>query len=148
MANGQGFSSRVGSGTVQPSTFVSFMTGTASTGDVVAGYRVQQTVATGTPIIGISQEGTRYAPTDEQINASAGGATGAAGYTGDQIKVYALGDICMLSIGSTVTPQQLLMTNASGQGVPATGSANIGAQAIEGGTSGDLIRVMVVLGVL
>ena len=150
MANGQGFTVTVGSGSVAPSTFVSFLTGTTVSGDVIAGYRVSQTVGSGTPICGVVQEGTRYAPDDENNSAGlsgyAGQYPGVNGF-GDPIKVYGIGDICLLTLGTAVTPQQYLTANASGQGIPATGSANYGAIAQEGGVAGDLIRVQVQLGV-
>ena len=149
MARGQGFSMIVGSGSVLPSTFVTpLATAADSANDSVAGYACKQAVLTSQPICGISQEGTRYAPTDETIAAPAGKYTGVAGYTGDPIKIYGLGDICLLSLGTTVTPGQLLMSDGStGAAVPATGSGYYGAQAQEGGVSGDLIRVQVVMGV-
>ena len=145
MARGQGFSVIVGSGSVAPSVFVHYLTGTAASGDVIAGYAVQQSFASAITC-GISQEGTRYAPTDENVaSAQAGSYTGTAGYTGDPIKVYGIGDICLLSIATTVTPGQLLTPNANGQGVLwVTGQGTyVGAQAIEGGVSGALIRVQV-----
>jgi hypothetical protein len=144
----QGFSAIVGSGSVSPSTFVNFMTGTAASGDVIAGYAVQQSVVSSLPI-GIAQEGARYAPTDENTALTYAGAyTGVAGYTGDPIKVYTIGDICLLSLGTTVTPGQLLGPDANGKGIVIS-TANIayGATAIEGGSSGDLIRVQVNAGV-
>ena len=143
----QGISMIVGSGQVAPSTFVMLMTGKAdSANDAVAGYACQQAILSTVSIIGISQEGSRYAPTDENTNTYAGAYTGVAGYTGDPIKVYKATDRCLLTIGTAVSPGQLLMPNASGQGIPAVSGAFYGAAAIEGGTAGDLIRVQVQLG--
>ena len=145
MANGQGFSAIVGSGTVAPSVFVHFCTATA-TGGSIAGYAVQQSVVSSVPC-GIAQEGARYAPTEEQLGTYAGRLV-AAGGPGDPIKVYALGDICLLSLGGTVTPGQLLRPDANGKGIAASVTGlGYGAMTQEGGNSGDLIRVQVVMGV-
>lgn len=147
--NNQGFSAIVGSGTVAPSTFVSWLSTSAdSTNDVIAGYAVEQAVVSSIPC-GIAQEGAKLAPTDENYSATpyAGQYTGVAGYTGDPIKVYKNSDICLLALGTTVTPGQLLMPDADGKGIPVSGDGTyVGAQAIEGGSSGDLIRVQVLLG--
>ena len=151
----QGFSAIVGSGSVAPATFVQFMTATVVTSDTIAGYAVQTAVqSTTSPPCGIAQMGTRYAPTNELIASSAGQSAAysgnpIAGYSGDPIKVYKIGDICQLALGSSVNPGTLLMPDASGNGtgVPASGSFCYGALAQEGGVSGDWIRVQVTMGV-
>ena len=148
MARGQGFSMIVGSGSVLPSTFVTPLTTTAdSTNDVVAGYACKQAILSTQVPCGVSQEGTRYAPTDEMETNNAGSYTGIAGYTGDTIKVYGVGDICLLQLATTVTPGQLLMPDGStGKATTALAGGYYGAQAQEGGVSGDLIRVQIILG--
>lgn len=148
-SQGQGFSMIVGSGSVLPSTFVTpLATKADSTNDTIAGYACKQAVLSTQAICGISQEGTRLAP-DENQSTYAGKYTGVAGYTGDPIKVYGIGDTCLLLLGTTVTPGQMLMSDGStGAGIPATSGGYFGAQAREGGNSGDLIRVQVMIGVL
>jgi hypothetical protein len=146
--NGQGFSMIVGSGSVLPSTFVTPLTSSAdSANDVIAGYACKQAILSSQAICGISQEGTRYAPTDELQSTAAGKYTGVAGYTGDPIKIYGLGDTCELLLGTTVTPGAYLMADSTGAGITATSGGQIGAQARESGNAGDLIRVQVVMGV-
>ena len=134
----KGLSFVVGSGSVNPSTFVK---------QGPSAYQCQQASA-GSVTIGIAQEGSRYAPIDGATT-EAGDYTGAAGYTGDQLHVYSLGDVCLLTLGSGgATVGALLASDASGCGVVATGTQNYGAQAIEAGNSGDLVRVQVIQGVL
>jgi hypothetical protein len=159
----QGFSAIVGSGSVAPATFVTFMstapavvgsTTASPTYDAVSGYYVmtckQGSVAGDIPC-GISQIGTRYAPTDELQSNVAGSYTGTAGYTGDPIQVRANADRgVLLALGSSCTPGQLLMPDASGTGtgVPASAGNYYGAQAVEGGSAGDWVRVSVIIGKL
>ena len=119
----------VGSGTIYPSRFV-----TLGPSD----YSVQQSVASGV-VIGISQEGGRLAPTDENS------ATPYAGALGDQIAVYGIGRTCLLTIASTITVGNTLISDANGKGVYAA-SGNLAAVAMESGVSGDLIKVQLVGG--
>ena len=151
MPSRDAFSAMVGSGSVGVSTFVSWMTANPAsvatgTGQALPGYYVQQ--CTGSTVIpcGIAQMGSRYAPTDENSSnlAAAGSYLGNAGQVGDPIAVYGLGaQGVQLQIGTAVTAGQLLMANASGQGIPATSGGWYGAEAQESGTAGALIRVQV-----
>jgi hypothetical protein len=138
MVFNRGISFIVGSSTVAPSVFVTQVG--------VSAYSVQQCGANGVPI-GISQEGTRSAPDDENAGSTYAGAyTGTAGYTGDPIQCYTLGDVCLLTLGTTVTVGAQLASDANGKGVLGTTGQNLGAEALEAGNAGDLIRVQVVLG--
>jgi hypothetical protein len=158
----QGFSAIVGSGTVAPATFVTFMGATqpallgsttaTSPYNAMSGYYVmtcnQGSVAGDIPC-GISQIGTRGAPTIELQTSYAGQYTGAAGYTGDPIQVRAQADRgVLLVLGSSCNPGVLLMPDASGggTGVPATVGNYYGALTEEGGTAGQPVRVTVVIG--
>jgi hypothetical protein len=115
----------VAGGNILPSTFVMIST----TADKTA---LQATA--NAPILGVSQVGTHDAP----------GISGAATYAataGQSIQLFVSGDICQVAVGaSSVTRGDLLKSDANGNAV--TGSPavdNIGARALESGTSGQLI---------
>jgi hypothetical protein len=127
--DGPSFSAVVASGTIAPSVFVQFGT---TPFEVV--------LATGGLPSGISQEGQKYPPDDENASSTY------AGVAGDLISVYGPGRTCLLTLGSAVTTGNALKPNTSGQGVPASGSVDAGAIATQSGATGDLIRVIVNIG--
>lgn len=65
-----------------------------------------------------------------------------AAASGDAIAVYGSGQECLLECGSAISANELLAPDADGKGIPA-GSGDYGARALEGGATGDLIRVVV-----
>lgn len=90
-------------------------------------------------IIGISQEGGRTAPIPAVSTVN-------AAEDGDTLNVYGPTMDCLLELGGTVASGDDLKSDADGQGVVLTqGATNqeVGATALEGGISGDLIRVIV-----
>lgn len=91
--------------------------------------------------VGISHESGREPPLPSV-------STIYAGQDGDFMPVYGDGDECLLTAGDTITAGLYLKSDADGQGVPVatTGTTNqlARAQALEGGSSGELIRVRVV----
>ena len=115
-------------GNISPSRFVK--TGTTQ------GTAVQCSAVTD-HIFGISQAATRNYPwsvTDD----------GYAGIAGDgAINIYGPGDdSCLLAIGGTVSYGDYLTTDSNGRGVTSTTNKdNVGAQAMQAGVSGDLIKV-------
>lgn len=126
--------SRVAGGNISPSRFL--VAGTAS------GNTVVQASATGTLIVGISQEGTRNA-------GGTGADDGFAAIAGGQITIYdnPNEDDCLLLLGSAVTAGNLLTSDSLGRGIPtsATGQA-YGAQALFTTVSGQLARVKPIFG--
>lgn len=117
--------SKVAGGNIAPSRFV--VLGSAGT--------VTQAGA-GTNVWGIAQPSTR--------NISLAGLDdGYAAVSGDVVNVYGPGDDeCLLEVAGTVTAGQYLKSDADGKGVAATSDKDkVGAVALEGGTSGKLIRV-------
>lgn len=94
---------------------------------------------TGDLPFGISQEGMKAAP------GLAGSDNTIAAAAGDLLRVYTIGDDCLLSVGGTVTRGDFLKPTGGGLGITATvGSDNVGAQALQSGTSGQKIRVQIV----
>lgn len=118
--------SKLCSGNVKPSVFVVLQTdGT-----------VQTSGANG-DIFGISQPSVHLPGVLGMDDGFAGVANG------PPINIYGPGDDdCPLHISATVTAGQLLKSDGSGFGTPATAEGDIvGARAVGGGVSGDVIRV-------
>jgi len=91
-------------------------------------------------IVGVSQEYAKYAPIP---NAT----TYAADAAGDPVKVYQIGDVCLLQATSAGwTAGDRLTSNASGVGVTATSGNLYGAIALTTMTGAGLGQVQVVLG--
>ncbi|MGB9690034.1 hypothetical protein [Thermogutta sp.] len=97
-----------------------------------------------TDIIGVGQGGTNKPEVQGLISASY------AAEAGQPVRVAGVGSVTMLEVGATVTPGQYLKSDANGRGVPiaTTGTViqNYGAIALQGGTTGSIIRVMVLIG--
>lgn len=92
-------------------------------------------------ILGISQEGTGFAPIT--------GANTNAATDGTPIDIYGPGDVCLLSIGSGgCTAGNLLKADATGQGVVLTATTlqHYGAKALQTCVQNDLCRVLVLIG--
>lgn len=123
----------VASGNIRPSRFVSQPLGT--------GFTVEEANANDKRAIGISMEGTEAAPVP---NASVYAAT-----DGHNLKVYGVGEVCLLRAGSGGwSAGNRLISDVDGNGVPAgTGALNqhIGAIAFDNATEGALTLVQVVL---
>lgn len=94
-------------------------------------------------ILGIAQEGTREAPIPSV-------STNLAASDTETLSVYGLTEECLLELGGTVTVGARLKSDANGKGVAAattgTTAQEYGAIALEGGASGELIRVQVITG--
>jgi hypothetical protein len=123
-------------GTIAPSVFVT------PTG-ISVDNRVLQAAANSV-IIGISQSGMKNAP------GLTGSDTAVAAAAADEIEIFGLGDICLLTIGSGgVTRGQLLVSDANGNGITlptqATAVQNVGAIALESVAAGGLCRVQIVI---
>ncbi len=119
----------IASGTIRPSRFVH-----ATDND----FEVAESGAN-EAIAGISMEGTRTAPIPDV-------ATNEAAQDGESLHVYGQGESCLLELGGTVNPGDLLKSTATGTGEVITSGAalqEIGAKALEGGVSGELILVQV-----
>lgn len=119
-------------GTIRPCRFVTL--------DASNDFSVVESDAN-SQIIGISQEGSNYPPLND-LNL-----TDVAADSGDPIQIYGDGDTCLLQIGGNVTRGNRLKSDADGQGVAiaSTGTTiqQIGAVALQSGTSGQKIRVQV-----
>lgn len=143
--------SRIAAGTILPSRFVqsgavaATPTGVTGTNMLLA----LQCTGPGVEILGIAHESTNIMMgtlTQTTLIPVVPLAT-----AGQPLGIWTEGAECVLYVGSgaNVTCDQLLVSDASGNGVPltATGSSPVrwvGARAIESGTANQLIRVKVV----
>lgn len=95
-------------------------------------------------IIGVAQGGTNKPEVSGLVSAQY------AAEAGQPLRVSGVGSIAMLEVGGTVTPGQYLKSDSQGRGVPVatTGTTiqNYGAIALQGGSSGSIIRVQVIIG--
>lgn len=118
---------------IYPSRFVK--PSTAADFEVLAGTDNAQ-------CLGISQDGTNYAPLSDQT-VSAYAAT-----VGQNIEIYGDGDTCLLEAGATITRGDRLSSDSVGRGtkIETTGTViqQIGALALQSGIVGDLVRVQVI----
>lgn len=136
---GQNSKSRIAGGTINPFTFIIGNPG------VVLG--ALQCDGSG-EIIGIGAEFTN-AMMGQSLQTTYLPQGFPAAYSGQAIKVYEDGEdtIIMVGSGQVVQPDNLLISDASGNAKPlavaTAGLQWIGARAIEGGVAGDPIRVSV-----
>lgn len=132
MSTPQSFS-MVAGGIIRPSRFVKLSTTDEG--------RVLEADA-GNKVFGVSEEGTRKVPLT-------GLDDGYAAIEGESLRVYGLGARCYLELGGTVTRGDRLKSDADGKAVTASADTEeYGAIALNGGVSGDLIRVLVDFGTI
>lgn len=117
---------RVAGGNIAPCTFLTVDTATG---------KVTACGANGN-MVGIAQQHTRRAPLS-------GWDDGYAAVDGEPVEIFAPpDDSALLCLGGTVLPGQYIKSDGTGLGVAATTDKDhVGAQAYEGGVSGDMIRV-------
>ena len=94
----------------------------------------------GDPTFGISQEGTTVVPIDGYTNAS----SVYAATEGLPVPYWGEHDECLIELAGTVDVGDLLKSDADGKGVKGTaGTDKCGARALQGGATGEKIRVVV-----
>jgi hypothetical protein len=135
-------------GNIYPSRFVSIDPAALGAGD----FKVIEDIVVAQPVFGVSQPGTDYPPlADSHVTVA-----GYAAIAGEQLLIYTDGDECTLELAGTVTAGDLLKANATTDGkaiaVVAVGSQTTpqyyGAQALQGGVSGEKIKCRVKTGVI
>lgn len=141
--------SRIAAGTINPFTFL--QSGATNPQNNSGQLTALQCSGPGVPIIGIAPEWTNnMMGTQAQQSFAPGGWPAAT--AGQAIRVYGDGEEALLMVGSgyTVEFDNYLVSDASGNGVPINLTSTsaeqwIGAQALEAGVAGDVIRVLVYL---
>lgn len=95
-------------------------------------------------LIGVSYEGGKFSPLSDLVSSNP------HAESGDPIGLYGDGEQCLLELGGSVTRGGRLKADADGKGVAiaTTGTTiqQFGAIALESGSSGEKIRVFVLLG--
>jgi hypothetical protein len=120
------------SGQISPAVFVSI--------DSNFDEQILQSIAGDMPI-GISQEGQRDAP------GLAGSDSNIAGKSGDVgMRVIGLGNEALIQCGGTVNPGNLVKPDANGKAVSAAPGDIYGGVALQKGSSGVKIKVIVMRG--
>jgi hypothetical protein len=120
-------------GTIATAVFV--------TQDTTLPKAVNQASGSGAYIVGVSAEYSQNAPLPGQS------ALYAANAQGDPIKVFTVGETCLLNASSAGwTAGDRLTANASGQGVTASGAVYVGAIALTSMTGLGLGQVQVIFG--
>lgn len=119
-------------GTITPCRFVK--------GDTTADEQVVVAAANTDVIIGVAQEGMKRAP------GLPGSDSTIAAESGDLVQVHSLGNDCLLECGGTVTRFDYLTSDSVGRGVTASTGNIYGAQALQSGSTGSKIRVLVLFG--
>ncbi len=118
-------------GPVSPSRFVT----------VVGDFQVNQSQAN-QRVIGIAQPGSDKPPLSDLVSTNY-----AASDAGDSLTVYGPGEIAPLELGGTVVAGDLIKSDSVGRGVKSAvegaSPQNHGAIAMQGGSSGEIIRVLV-----
>lgn len=119
-------------GTIIPARFVKL--------DTAADNRVVQTSAGTDVVFGVAQENMRDTP------GVRGSDTAIAAESGDFVRVHGVGEHCQLELGGSVTRGALLMSDSVGRGVTSAtpGTDEVGAFALQSGSSGSKIDVMVI----
>lgn len=125
----------VANGNIFPCRFVCGVTGSP--------FKVIAAVDSTLPILGVSQQGTLYAP-------GTAADSGYAATSGYPLQVFGLGEECLIEVGAAgVTCDDYLTAGTAGVAVtvPLTATAHreVGALALETGTSGQKIRARVVM---
>lgn len=91
--------------------------------------------------VGVAQEGTDYPPLSDVT------VSGYAARANESFRLYGLGDICLLTLGSGgCTANDMLKSDSSGYGVTATtgvATQNINARALMTGNAGEKVLVEV-----
>jgi hypothetical protein len=136
------------SATIYPCRFVSVDPTNSPAGS--GGFKVIEDIVVAQAIVGVSQVGTNSFPMAATNDMSVTAST-AAGTTGQQIGVFGMGEECLIELGGTVAPGDLLKANATtdGKAIVVTAVATtttpqfVGGIALQGGASGEFIRMLV-----
>ena len=136
------FIDAVAQATIYPCRFVSAYPSTGNT----ASFEVIEDVVAAQNIVGVSQEGTDFFPTsdtDHYVGANY------AAVAGENVKVFSVGEQCLIELGGTVNAGDWIKANATtdGKGIQAplgtSGQQSVGGIALQYGVSGEKIRMLV-----
>jgi hypothetical protein len=107
-------------------------------------FTVSQVSAITQPIIGVSQEGTLAPP--NLANLLGGTESGVAASAGKSLKVFGLGDVCMVLAGGTITAGAKVKSGTDGKALTigtAAGTHQVGGTALNSVVSGEKVLIQV-----
>lgn len=139
------FINAVAAGTIYPSRIVSL---SPSTSQTAGNYAVIEDIVAAQPCIGVSQEGTTGFPMAATNDMGVTPPTAAA-TSGQQVKVYGPGEVCLVELGGEVNAGDYLKANATTDGkavqapIATSGQQFVVGQALTHGVSGEKIRMLV-----
>lgn len=107
-------------------------------GDTTAAFYATVAENSSSPLLGVVHDGTRVAPIPEASETH-------AAHAGETVRIHGEGDTCRIKLGGSVTAFDLLTPTTTGVAITHS-SGWYGAQALEDGSSGDLIRCQVKFG--
>jgi hypothetical protein len=134
--------------TIYPCRFVSMHPASSNANN----FEVIEDIVAAQMIVGVSQEGTTGFPmgtNDMGVTAPTAAAT-----EGQNVKVYSVGEQCLIELGGTVNAGNAIKANATtdGKGIVATlataSQQFIGGVALQYGVSGEKIRMLVMPGIV
>jgi len=135
--------------TIYPCRFVSMHPASSN----ASNFEVIEDIVAAQNIVGVSQEGTTSFPINATNDMGVTGATAAA-LAGQNIKVYSVGEQCLIELAGTVNAGDAIKANATtdGKGIVATlataSQQFIGGIALQYGVSGEKIRMLVMPGIV
>lgn len=122
---------------ISPARFVKI------SGDFTVSQCTDGTSSAGDVVIGVSQEGS-LAPPGIAEALVGGTQTYYAATPGKTLKVFGLGDICVVESGANITAGSKVKSDEFGKAIPATTSGdNAGGIALHGVTSGEKVLIQV-----
>ena len=135
--------------TIYPCRFVSMHPSAGNTDS----FKVIEDIVAAQNIVGVSQEGTTGFPMNATNDMGVTAPTAAA-LAGQNIKVFGVGEQCLIELAGTVNAGDAIKANATtdGKGVVATlataSQQFIGGIAMQYGVSGEKIRMLVMPGIV
>jgi hypothetical protein len=114
-------------------------------------FKVIEDIVAAQAIVGVSEEGTDFFPTSDTDHYTG---NNYAAVAGENVKVFAVGEQCLVELGGTVNCGDYLKANATTDGkaiqapLGTSGQQVVGGIALQYGVSGQKIRMLVQPGVI
>lgn len=125
----------VASGNISPARFVKI------SGEFSVAQCTDGTASAGDAVIGVSQEGSLAPPGIAE--ALGGSQTYYAATSGKTLKVFGLGDVCVVEAGASITAGNLVKSDANGKAVPGSSGDNSGGVALQSVVAGEKCLIQV-----
>jgi hypothetical protein len=123
------------SGNIKPARFVKI------SGEFTVDQCTDGTSGEGTPVIGVSQEGSFAPPGIAETMGST--PTYWAAPSGKTLKVFGLGDVCVVVAGASILAGNFVKSDSDGRAVPASSGDYSGGVALQSVASGEKCLIQV-----